>query len=87
MIFETVDFVIESNTYNDAADAGSSNDDANEHSQKTLLFRGGFFRFLKRDGVTARAECLNCKSGNVYSGHIWSNSNFLKHLSVRFFSS
>ncbi|XP_031635544.1 uncharacterized protein LOC116348631 [Contarinia nasturtii] len=46
-----------------------------------LLFRGGFFRFIKRDGVTIRAECLNCKHGNVYSGHIASSSNFVKHLS------
>lgn len=78
----------ESGAYNDAMSPTHSNDESNDPSDKgrrpPLLFRGGFFRFLKRDGVSVRAECLNCKYGNVYSGHMWSSSNFIKHLSVSF---
>lgn len=88
-LFFPEDLTYEASSFNvDAdADAGSSNADDDpiewsESSRKPLLFRGGFFRFLKRDGVTVRVECLNCKAGNVYSGHTRSNSNLLKHLSV-----
>lgn len=87
--FLSEDYTYETNSLNDEAyadpDAGNSNDgmiEWSENSRKPLLFRGGFFRFLKREGVTVRAECLNCRSGNVYSGHTRSNSNLLKHLSV-----
>lgn len=74
----------ESNKFNEATDdEQSSANESNDNFPKQLLFRGGFFRFLKKDGDTLQAECLNCKSGNVYNGHMWSNSNFLKHLSVR----
>lgn len=76
----------ESGTCNDTMCAGDSNDESIEYNDRNkrppLLFRGGFFRFLKRDGVSVRAECLSCKYGNVYSGHMWSSSNFIKHLSV-----
>lgn len=86
LTYEASSFNADADAYPDA-DARSSiaDDDPNEwceSSRKPLLFRGGFFRFLKRDGVTVRAECSNCKSGNVYSGHTRSNSNLLKHLSV-----
>ncbi|XP_055309472.1 uncharacterized protein LOC129573192 isoform X2 [Sitodiplosis mosellana] len=82
--------IYESGSNNDAMYGGDSNDESNEYSDSRmyhdsrrppLLFRGGFFRFLKRDGVSVRAECLNCRHGNVYSGHMWSSSNFIKHLS------
>lgn len=75
------------NKFNDNVDSGSDNDEITEWSdnnrkQLPLLFRSGFFRYLNKDGVTVRAECLNCKL--VYCGRAWSSSNFLKHLSVRF---
>ena len=85
--------IFESGSNNDGMCGEDSNDESNEYSDSRkyndsrrppLLFRGGFFRFLKRDGVSVRAECLNCTHGNVYSGHMWSSSNFIKHLSVSF---
>lgn len=81
---------------NENADAFSENDETSEWNdqdqeqnskQSTLLFRGGFFRFLRKEGTIVRAECLSCKQGNEYSGQRWSNSNFLKHMSVRSTSS
>lgn len=83
-----VDRLYESSSFNENADAVSENDESNEWNESNrrmpLLFRGGFFRYIKRDGVTVRAECLSCKPGNVYSGHVYSSSNFLKHLNVSF---
>lgn len=82
------EYSFEMNEFN--ADAGSTTADPdeliewNEKHHKPLLFRGGFYRFLRRDGVTIRVECLNCHKGNVYIGHSRSNSNLLKHLRVRF---
>lgn len=76
------DVTFEPNKFNDADDEQNSAYGSNDYEPKQLLFRGGFFRFLKRDGVTVQAECLNCKKGNVYNGHTASNSNFLKHLNV-----
>lgn len=77
---------------NDNTDAFSENDEMCEWSeqeqnskQSTLLYRGGFFRFLRKEGSIVRAECLSCKERNEYSGQRWSNSNFLKHMHVRSF--
>lgn len=82
-LFHSDDVTFESNKLNDVDDEQNIANESNENWPKHLLFSGEFFRYLKRDGVIVQAECLNCKSGNVYNGHMWSNSNFLKHLSVR----
>lgn len=76
----------EMKTFNDSFEAGGSNDESNEshaHRKRVpLLFRGGFFRLVGKDGMNIKAECLICKHGHVYSGRD-SNSNFVKHLAVR----
>ncbi|XP_055307774.1 uncharacterized protein LOC129571921, partial [Sitodiplosis mosellana] len=47
--------IYESGSNNDAMYGGDSNDESNEYSESSrrppLLFRGGFFRFIKRDGA------------------------------------
>ena len=64
----------------------SSNDDrlgVQDYRGRGLLFRGGFFRFIRQEGFNIKAECLNCKQGNLYSARNNAGSNFVKHLSVR----
>lgn len=69
--------------------ADDSNDEPidrseNKNRREPLIFRGGFFRFIQKDGVSLRAECLSCQNGNTYCGHMGSTSNFTKHLNVSF---
>lgn len=48
-----------------------------------LVFRAGFFKFIKKEFATMIGECVLCGPGSVYRGTEKSTSNFLSHLKVK----